>query len=57
MPTRHRLGEIIVGERLGDSKVTQNDMLGSLIAHGLSQGEARLESLLRFSSFDLAIAF
>ncbi|QSZ33683.1 hypothetical protein DSL72_005254 [Monilinia vaccinii-corymbosi] len=42
-----QVGNNIVAERFGESKKTQNDMLGSFVAHGLSEEEARSESLLQ----------
>ncbi|TGO42578.1 hypothetical protein BHYA_0007g00800 [Botrytis hyacinthi] len=37
----------IVAKRFGESKEVQNDMLGSFIAHGLTQEEANSETLLQ----------
>ncbi|KAI9647240.1 hypothetical protein NHQ30_003623 [Ciborinia camelliae] len=37
----------IVAERFGESKKIQNDMLGSFVAHGLSEEEACSETLLQ----------
>jgi hypothetical protein len=37
----------VVAERFGPNKKVQKDMLGSFIAHGLTQEEAGSESLLQ----------
>jgi len=37
----------IVGERFGPDKKVKQDMLGSFVAHGLTQTEAESESLLQ----------
>ncbi|KAF7931596.1 uncharacterized protein EAE98_004332 [Botrytis deweyae] len=37
----------IIAKRFGESKEVQNDMLGSFIAHGLTQEEANSETLLQ----------
>ena len=37
----------IVGERFGPNKKVQRDMLGSFIAHGLTQDEAESEILVQ----------
>ena len=37
----------VVGERFGQNKKTQRDMLGSFINHGLTQEEAESESLVQ----------
>jgi hypothetical protein len=37
----------IVGERFGPNKKVQKDMLGSFIAHGLTQEEAESEILVQ----------
>ncbi|EDN09223.1 predicted protein [Histoplasma mississippiense (nom. inval.)] len=37
----------VVSERYGDSKITKPDMLGSFVAHGLSQRDAEAESLVQ----------
>lgn len=37
----------VVAERFGPEKKTQRDMLGSFIAHGLSQEEASSEILMQ----------
>ncbi|KAM0318362.1 hypothetical protein ACHAO8_001753 [Botrytis cinerea] len=37
----------IVAKRFGESKEVQNDMLGSFVAHGLTQEEANSEALLQ----------
>ncbi|KIW34406.1 uncharacterized protein PV07_01184 [Cladophialophora immunda] len=37
----------IVAERYGDSKIVKRDMLGSFVAHGLTQKDAESESLVQ----------
>ena len=37
----------IVGERFGSDKKVQRDMLGSFVAHGLTQDEAENESVVQ----------
>lgn len=39
----------VVAERFGPEKKVQKDMLGSFIAHGLTQEEAGSETLLQMS--------
>ncbi|TGO18029.1 hypothetical protein BTUL_0013g00530 [Botrytis tulipae] len=43
----NRVAKGIVAKRFGESKEVQNDMLGSFIAHGLTQEEANSETLLQ----------
>lgn len=42
-----RVAKDLVAERYGESRKIQNDMLGSFVAHGLTEEEARSESLLQ----------
>ncbi|KAJ8071476.1 hypothetical protein OCU04_001796 [Sclerotinia nivalis] len=42
-----QVARVIVAERFGESKKIRNDMLGSFIAHGLTQEEANSETLLQ----------
>jgi hypothetical protein len=42
-----RVAKEVVAERFGPNKKVQRDMLGSFIAHGLTQEEAGSESLLQ----------
>jgi hypothetical protein len=37
----------VVAERYGSEKITKPDMLGSFVAHGLSQKDAESESLVQ----------
>lgn len=37
----------VVGQRFGPDKVVQPDMLGSFVAHGLTQSEAESETLVQ----------
>jgi len=39
----------VVGERFGENKKVQRDMLGSFIAHGLNQEDAESETLLQMN--------
>ncbi|KAH8748372.1 cytochrome P450 [Hyaloscypha finlandica] len=41
------IGKQVVAERFGPNKKVKRDMLGSFLAHGLTQREARSESLLQ----------
>lgn len=45
------LAKAIVAERFGPDKKLQRDMLGSFIAHGLSQEEAESEILVQVYVF------
>ncbi|PGH11502.1 hypothetical protein AJ79_04877 [Helicocarpus griseus UAMH5409] len=40
----------VVAERYGDNKITKNDMLGSFVAHGLSQQHAEAESAVQIAA-------
>ncbi|OHE90227.1 cytochrome P450, partial [Colletotrichum orchidophilum] len=42
-----RMAKEIAGERFGPSKKTRQDMLGSFVTHGLTQGEASSEILMQ----------
>lgn len=42
-----RIGKKVVAERFGPNKKVKRDMLGSFIAHGLTQREAQSETLLQ----------
>lgn len=42
-----RIGKALVAKRFGPDKVTRRDMLGSFVAHGLSQVELERESILQ----------
>ena len=42
-----RIGKKVVGERFGPDKKVKRDMLGSFLAHGLTQREAQTETLLQ----------
>jgi hypothetical protein len=42
-----RIAKKVVGERFGPEKKVKRDMLGSFLAHGLTQREARTETLLQ----------
>ncbi|KAE9374995.1 pisatin demethylase [Stipitochalara longipes BDJ] len=41
------IGKRVVGERFGPNKKVKQDMIGSLLAHGLSQREVQSETLLQ----------
>jgi len=42
-----RIGKQAVAERFGPNKKVKHDMIGSLLAHGLTQREAQTETLLQ----------
>lgn len=42
-----RIAKEVVSERYGDSKIVKPDMLGSFVAHGLTQKDAESESLVQ----------
>ena len=42
-----RIGKKVVAERFGPNKKVKQDMIGSLIAHGLTQREVQSETLLQ----------
>lgn len=44
---RRRIAKQVVAERFGPDKKVQKDMLGSFIAHGLTQTEAESETLVQ----------
>ncbi len=42
-----RIAKEVAAERFGRDKKVQKDMLGSFVAHGLSQSEAESEILMQ----------
>ena len=47
MHHRNRIAKNVVGKRFGPDKIVRQDMLGSFIAHGLTQQEAESETVLQ----------
>lgn len=47
----HRIAKEIASERFGRNKKVKRDMLGSFVAHGLTQDEAESEILLQLWAF------
>ena len=47
-----RLTTEVVDERFGPNKIIKRDMLGSFLAHGLTQDQAKSEALVQmYASF------